>query len=201
MTILSFIGLLALITLYFYDREKMDKSLEDGKMRSKEQDLQAPYILRKREFFSQNTYFKYNFKSLEEAKIDALKSLKKSDLGFLKYEMAELWYMDNLIETFITNEREPIEKIRGFNFNKYTGSIKPESYKPFDPKSIGNYNYIEIRLTNGDNVRFTNPKYSLRTNCIMGKFGAEFSPCNQEKSSLFNVIPIRIIDSIVNSCS
>jgi hypothetical protein len=199
MSLLGFISVLLLLTLFFREKERLAQSRAKKIKESRELDLKSPYIVRKYTLFSHKSFLKFNFDSLEEARDAAFKSVRKDELGLLFSEVAEVWHKDNLIQVFVTNERYPIDKISGFSFNQYNGNIKPEGYSPIDPKSLDNYRSIEIKLTNGDVVRFSRPAYSIRTDSIYGEFGAEFSPWDGKKSSLFNVIPMRIIETILTS--
>lgn len=196
MEIPTFIFMIALIWFFYNQGQKEGEDREKRRSFNERMDMLYPFIVKEYGLLTAKVYSKHNCEDLDEAREEAIRAINKSDLGFIHAEKAEIWNEGELLETHLTKERLPINKIPGFSLDKYDGEIKPENYKPFDPESIEGYNYLKVRLTNGDIVRFTEPHYSLHRNSIMGKFGAEFSPHN--KGHDFRIIPLRIIDSLIS---
>ena len=197
MGILTFV-ILAFWVIVFYNMGKKEGESK-GKSEAYQQHMKEthPYILRKYELVTAK-YYHWYCDTLEEAKDESMKLIRKNDLGFVPCEKVEIYSDGEVIETFLTKERRSIEKINGFNFSRYKWEIKPINYKPFDPISIKGHSHIKLLLTSGDVVTLTKPHYSLYSDCLSGKFGAQFSPFDSGKSSDFQIIPFRIIEKVLS---
>ncbi len=196
--VVSFITTVILVWFFYNQGVSHGESKEKTRAFHERLDMLSPFILREFGLLSATVWHKNNFDTLEEAREAANQAITKSDLGFVHAEKVEIWHEGKLLESHITKERLPINKIQGFAYNMYNGMIHPEGYMPFDPEKVKEYNFIKVRLTNGDIVRLTSPQYSIRTNCLMGRYGSEFSPSDSTKSARFSVIPIRIIETELN---
>ena len=197
MTSIIVLGLIILIIYMFHQSESNKQSDERQKTRALMEE-ENPFIVLSYYFISDSSGGRTYYKTFEEAKEKALANVTHIEFGITtRYEKTEIWNEGKIIEIFCTKNRLSLDRIDGFSFGLYKGEIKPNDYEPFDLSRIKGLRSIKLKLTNGDVVSLTDPVYSLQFNYLSAHLGIKFYPDDRIKSSNFKVIPIRVIDKII----
>lgn len=194
------ISILGFIILYLILKNQSDKSRYKRQGREEITDREYPYILKGFSGVYDSHYSKYNYKTFDEAKSNALELTTNIGIDGRKVscDKTEIWFEERLLKTFITNHRIHIENVDGFKKNLYSGHVFKNQQFNFDLSQISSYKSITVRLTNGEIHLIERPYFSLQENCLKASFITYLKEMDRDKTQDYRCIPINIIDKIIS---
>lgn len=190
---------LAAVIVYLLIKRQDDKSRAYRHGREEELDRNSPYIVKGFHEIYGPIHMKFNYKDLEKAKDEAKNLTTCVEFSNrVRSERAEVWYNEQLIQSYFTTHRIKIENIDGFHVNLYDGKILEHSRINIDLKDIPIYKTLTIRLTNNEVFFIRNPSYSIQDNSLRGTFVTYLGKDNNIRSQNWHCFPVQIIESVLD---
>ncbi len=159
------------------------------------------YLIKAYSLISHNFYSEYIKENKEESikLANELTRDKRID-GRVGYEKVEVYYHYHSIDLIYeakTKYRINIDKLDGFNIDKYPGELSDFGIHELpDLNQIGK---LYLLLTSGEELLVENPSYSLQDNSLYGQFISNMNLNRIQQSQDYRIIPMKIIDKILDS--